>query len=61
MEFVGNTAIEGAAMALLNQQARDRLTGLQQEMSVQELSIQADFQDIFIRSLTFPARTQERN
>jgi uncharacterized 2Fe-2S/4Fe-4S cluster protein (DUF4445 family) len=54
LSFVGNTAIEGAAAALLNIDQWNKLIELQLDTKVQELSIQPEFQQAFVESLNFP-------
>ncbi len=51
---VGNTAAQGAQMALVSQEARDRLTRLQANMEYRELSGLAEFNSAYMEAMLFP-------
>lgn len=52
---VGNTAAEGACMALLSAQIRSRLGGLREQMQYIELSGRQDFNRAYMDAMMFPA------
>ncbi len=51
---VGNAAGDGARMALLSQEERNRAWTVAQKAEHLELSIRPDFQEEFIRAVNFP-------
>ncbi len=51
--FVGNSSVEGARLALLNKDALDRMTELQDTIQVLELSTSDRFQEVFVKELGF--------
>ena len=51
---VGNTAAEGARMALVSRVARERLTALQNHMEYRELSGLAEFNSAYLDAMLFP-------
>ena len=53
IEFVGNTAKEGAKLCPLSKNALDETIKLQKDLIPLELSYAADFQDNFIEQLNF--------
>lgn len=58
IRFVGNTAKEGAKAVLLNRQAASDVVDLAQAIEVIDLSCQPEFQDCFIRALSYPDKTK---
>lgn len=53
IKFVGNSSIEGARLALINQGVINRISDLKDEILVMELSTREDFQECFIKELSF--------
>ena len=51
---VGNSAAQGAQMALVSQRARERLERLQANMEYRELSGLAEFNDAYMEAMMFP-------
>jgi len=51
----GNVAGEGAKMALLSRREREGARTLLEEVRYVELSDRADFNDLFVEQLAFPA------
>jgi uncharacterized 2Fe-2S/4Fe-4S cluster protein (DUF4445 family) len=58
IRFVGNTAKAGAMAVLLNRQAAMDVVEIAQAIKVIDLSCQPEFQDCFIKSLSYPDRTK---
>lgn len=58
IRFVGNTAKEGAKAVLLNQQAASDVVALAQAIEVIDLSCQPEFQDCFIKALSYPDKNK---
>lgn len=58
IRFVGNTAKEGAKAVLLNRQAASNVVELAQAIEVIDLSSQPEFQDCFIRALSYPDKNK---
>ncbi|MHB1133893.1 MAG: ASKHA domain-containing protein [Chloroflexota bacterium] len=55
---VGNAASVGARLALLSREARQEANVIARRVEHVELSCRADFQDIFVTAMYFPARGQ---
>jgi uncharacterized 2Fe-2S/4Fe-4S cluster protein (DUF4445 family) len=53
-EFLGNTSVKGAYLALLSQAARDRLTEIASRMTYIELSADNSFYEAFMSALFLP-------
>lgn len=53
IEFVGNSSVEGARLALINEEIIKKISKLKDEVSVMELSTRDDFQEFFIKELNF--------
>ena len=53
-QFLGNTSIKGAYYALLNQQARQRVTEIASRMTYLELSANNTFYDAFMSAMFLP-------
>lgn len=51
--FVGNSSIEGARLALINKDILDTIVGFKGKIKVVELSTKDEFQDYFIKALSF--------
>lgn len=51
--FVGNSSIEGARLALINEKVLKNMVDLRKNINVLELSVKEEFQEYFIRELTF--------
>jgi len=54
IRFIGNAAGEGARMALLSQQARQKAAKIMVKVEYIELSGRADFQEEFMKAIFFP-------
>ena len=54
IRFVGNVAAEGAKMALLSFRERQVAYDLAKRVEYVELSLRADFNDLFVDGLKFP-------
>jgi uncharacterized 2Fe-2S/4Fe-4S cluster protein (DUF4445 family) len=54
IHFVGNTAKEGAKAVLCNQEAAVEMAEISRRIQINELSLQPEFQDYFVQSLSFP-------
>jgi uncharacterized 2Fe-2S/4Fe-4S cluster protein (DUF4445 family) len=54
IRFVGNTAKEGAKAVLCNREAAAAMADISRKIKIKELSLQPEFQDCFIQSLSFP-------
>ena len=48
INFVGNSSIEGAKLALISEKSLKEMIKLKEEIKVVELSIEEDFQDLFV-------------
>ena len=55
IQAVGNTAGEGAALALRSQEARERLEGIRKLCKYIELSTSPEFNEQFVEQMTFPS------
>jgi len=55
--MVGNAAATGAALLLFKPELRDQARNLARSVKVLDLAARPDFQDLFLRSLAFPAWT----
>lgn len=53
IEFLGNTALEGARLAITNTTFRSELRDLSKSIEIFELSLSYDFQEVFIKELNF--------
>lgn len=53
MTFAGNSSVEGARLALINKDLMSEMTGLKSQIEVLELSMKAEFQDCFVREMSF--------
>lgn len=53
INFVGNSSIEGARIALINEDKLKEMSVIKENIKVVELSTREDFQDYFIGSLNF--------
>ncbi len=53
IEFLGNTSLEGARLCLLNKNCLEETREIYRKMEVLELSMRENFQDVFVRELTF--------
>lgn len=53
INFVGNSSIEGARIALINKEKLKEMSEIKKSMKVIELSTRYDFQDHFIKALNF--------
>jgi len=53
VSFVGNSSVEGAALAAINDKMVNKMTEIKEKLKVVELSTKADFQDFFVRELNF--------
>jgi uncharacterized 2Fe-2S/4Fe-4S cluster protein (DUF4445 family) len=51
--FVGNSSVEGARLALINEDILEEMTCLKNEVTVLELSTKQAFQEYFVRELSF--------
>ncbi|EJO5346627.1 DUF4445 domain-containing protein [Clostridium botulinum] len=51
--FVGNSSIEGARLSLLNKDILKAMTDIRANIKVIELSTREDFQDYFVKALSF--------
>jgi uncharacterized 2Fe-2S/4Fe-4S cluster protein (DUF4445 family) len=51
--FVGNSSVEGARLALINEDILEEMTSLKNELTVLELSTKQAFQEYFVRELSF--------
>lgn len=51
--FVGNSSVEGARIALINQSMLDSMTALKEQITVLELSTKERFQEYFVKELSF--------
>lgn len=51
--FVGNSSVEGARLALINEDILEEMTSLKNEITVLELSTKQEFQEYFVRELSF--------
>ena len=54
VEFLGNTSQSGAAAFLLNREIRSDAARVVAQMTVLELSREAEFEKIFLKALAFP-------
>lgn len=59
IQFVGNTAKEGAKLYLTSRAARADMEAIREGLQVEELSLHPDFQDRFVKALGFPAPAAE--
>ena len=53
IEPTGNAALDGAALLLLNEKARQAITALAQKIRVIELATDPYFTDLFIKNMSF--------
>lgn len=53
INFVGNSSIEGARIALINKERLKEISEIKKNMRIIELSTRDDFQDHFIKALNF--------
>lgn len=53
IEFFGNTALEGARLAITNTKFMNELRDLSKSIEIFELSLSYDFQEVFIKELNF--------
>ena len=53
INFVGNSSIEGAKLALINEESLDEMIKIKDEIKVLELSLEEEFQDLFVKELAF--------
>lgn len=53
INFVGNSSIEGAKLALINKKSLNEMIKLKDKVKVLELSLEEDFQDLFVKELEF--------
>lgn len=53
INFVGNSSIEGAKLALINEESLDEMIKIKDQIKVLELSLEEEFQDLFVKELTF--------
>lgn len=53
ISFAGNTSLKGAVLACKNGDAIDMMSCIAKNISVSELSLRDDFQDIFVREMKF--------
>lgn len=53
ISFVGNSSVEGARLALINEDILEEMTSLKDEVTVLELSTKQAFQEYFVRELSF--------
>ncbi len=51
--FVGNSSIEGARLSLLNKDISQAMIDIRENIKVIELSTREDFQDYFVKALSF--------
>lgn len=51
--FVGNSSVEGARLALINEKMLQNMIDLRKNINILELSNRKDFQDYFIKELSF--------
>lgn len=51
--FVGNSSIEGARLSLLNKDSSKAMVDIRENIKVIELSTREDFQDYFVKALSF--------
>ncbi|OAA94999.1 ASKHA domain-containing protein [Clostridium coskatii] len=51
--FVGNSAIEGAKTALINEDKLNEMSTIRNNIKIVELSTRDDFQDHFVKALNF--------
>ncbi|RMC92035.1 ASKHA domain-containing protein [Clostridium autoethanogenum] len=51
--FVGNSAIEGAKIALINEDKLNEMSTIRNNIEIVELSTRDDFQDHFVKALNF--------
>ncbi|MBZ2174709.1 ASKHA domain-containing protein [Schnuerera sp. xch1] len=53
IKFLGNTSLEGARLALINNNCHNKVYKIKENMKVLELSLKENFQDIFVAQLNF--------
>lgn len=53
ISFVGNSSVEGAALAAINDGILNKMIEIKEKLKVMELSTRDDFQEYFIRELNF--------
>lgn len=53
INFLGNTSLEGARLALINKDCLQRTYDIKDNMLVLELSLRENFQDVFVAQLNF--------
>lgn len=53
IEFLGNTSLEGARLSIMNKNFSKKLKVLSKQISVIELSLNPNFQDVFVGQLNF--------
>lgn len=58
---IGNTAEEGARMVLTNSGRGDEIQEILERLKAKELSIPPDFQEYFVRHLSFPGGRKNRH
>jgi len=54
VRVVGNTALAGALLALLDRTTLDEMEGLRPRVDVLELNLQEDFEDRYVDHLALP-------
>lgn len=53
INFLGNTSLEGAKLALINKSCLEKVHDINKNMIVLELSLRENFQDVFVNQLNF--------
>lgn len=53
ISFTGNSSVEGARLSLINKDILDDMVKLKSEIKVLELSMKEEFQDCFVKELSF--------
>ncbi len=53
INFVGNSSVEGARLALINEQKLREMSKIKENMKVVELSVKQEFQDYFVKEISF--------
>lgn len=53
VEFLGNTSLEGARLAIINRKFRSELKILSKSIEILELSLSPIFQEVFVKELSF--------
>jgi uncharacterized 2Fe-2S/4Fe-4S cluster protein (DUF4445 family) len=53
INFVGNSSVEGARLALINKQKLREMSKIKENIKVVELSVKQEFQDYFVKEISF--------